>query len=294
MAATMLRTLGYTNVRNLAGGIVAWVNADLPLVGVPFDMQSLLQAYYAGLTNRFNAVKADEVAVALAENPDLLLVDVRTGDEFVDGHIEGAINVPLVELTDHLDMLPDLEQPLVVYCGSGHRSAMGMVALNLLGYQNAVSMLGGVKAWMEADLPVTTEETAYEAGVAPEFDSAVLEAIDAYVKAIPAGYYTISADDLNIALIEDQPALIDVRTDSELESGYIEGAVQIELSTFMERVDEWPTDKGAPVVVYCGSGHRSVMAMVAMQLMGYEDVKSLVGGFGAWVAKDYPVLQVQE
>ena len=43
-----------------------------------------------------------------------------------------------------------------------------------------------------------------------------------------------------------------------------------------------------PVVVYCGSGHRSAMAMVAMQLAGYTNVKSLSGGWKAWVDGGYP------
>ena len=54
------------------------------------------------------------------------------------------------------------------------------------------------------------------------------------------------------------------------------------------RASEWPADKNMPVVVYCGSGHRSAMAMVAMQLAGYTNVKSLSGGWKAWVDGGYP------
>jgi rhodanese-related sulfurtransferase len=296
MAATMLRILGYTNVLNLAGGFGAWSTAGLPIEGAApataeaFDLAGLLDAYISNLPSSFNAIRAADLNALLAENPDILLVDVRTTDEFEDGHLAGAINVPLIELTDHLNLLPDLNQEMVIYCGSGHRSAIAMVLLNLLGYQNAKSLLGGVKAWTAAELPVTTDVVEAQEGTAPEFNPDLLAAIDAYVKAIPAGYYTISADDLNVALIENPPYLIDVRTDEEVAKGLIEGAAHIELRSFVSRMSEWPADKAQPIVVYCGSGHRSVIAMVAMQLMGYTDVRSLAGGIGAWTAKEYPLV----
>ncbi len=294
MAATMLRILGYTNVLNQAGGFGAWSTAGLPIESAApaaaFDLAGLLDSYISNLPANFNAIRAADLNVLLAEEPDTLLVDVRTADEFADGHLAGAINIPLIELTDHLDLLPDLDQKMVIYCGSGHRSAQAMTVLNLLGYQNALGLLGGVKAWTAAELPLTTDTVAVEAGTAPEFDADLFAAIDAYVKAIPAGYYTISADDLNVALIENAPYLIDVRTPEEVAKGYIDTAVHAELRTFMSQTDLWPADKAQPTVLYCGSGHRSAIAMVAMQLLGYSDVRSLAGGTGAWTAKEYPLV----
>ncbi len=296
MAATMLRTMGFTNVHNMSGGFTAWATAGLPVEGgeaamaEAFDLAGLLDAYITNLPSNFNAIRAGDVNVALAEDPSILLVDVRTVDEYLGGHLEGAINIPLIELTDHLDMLPNLDQKMIVYCGSGHRSAMAMVVLNLLGYNNALSMLGGVKAWTTAELPVTTEDTAYEAGAAPEFDPVLLDLLDAYVNAIPAGYYAISASNLSIALAENPPVLIDVRTDGEVADGFIEGAIHIELRNFMSQMDQWPANISEPIVLYCGSDHRAVISLVAMQLMGYENVQSLAGGLQAWIAAEYPVV----
>ncbi|MGQ9850456.1 MAG: rhodanese-like domain-containing protein [Aggregatilineaceae bacterium] len=296
MAATMLRILGYTNILNLAGGFGAWSTAGLPIEGAApaataetFDLAGLLDSYISGLPASFNAIRAADLNALLAENPDILLVDVRTADEFEEGHLAGAINIPLIELTDHLNLLPDLNQKMVIYCGSGHRSAIAMVLLNLLGYQNAQSLLGGTKAWLAAELPVTTEVVEAKEGTAPAFNPDLLAAIDTYVKTIPAGFYAISADDLNVALIENPPYLIDVRTDEEVAKGIIEGAAHIELRSFVGQMDQWPADKSQPVVVYCGSGHRSAIAMIAMQLLGYTDVRSLAGGVGAWTAKEYPL-----
>jgi len=297
MAATIMRTLGYTNVRNLAGGFGAWTTAGLPFEGgqpapaaaAEFDPVALWSDYIASLPASFNAVRVDDAAAQVESNPDLAIVDVRTVDEYAEGHIAGAISIPLTELTDHLDLLPNLDEPILVVCGSGHRSAMAMVALNLLGYDGATSMFAGMNAWTAAGYEVTTEPAEAEAGTAPAFDPDVFEMVDAYMKAIPAGFYTIKADDLNLALIENPPVLIDVRTNSEVANGIIEGATHIELREFMNRMSEWPQDKTQPVVIYA-LGHRSVIAMMAMQMLGYEDVRSLAGGVNAWTAAGYPLV----
>ncbi|HML24287.1 MAG TPA: rhodanese-like domain-containing protein [Aggregatilinea sp.] len=300
MAATMLRTLGYTNVLNLSGGIKAWQSAGLPIEGAApaeesaeaaaFSIEQVLTDTIAAMPASFNAVRAADLATELGENPDLPLVDVRTADEYAEGHLAGAINVPLTELTDHLDLLPAQDASFVVYCGSAHRSAMATFLLDLLGYSDVRSMLGGFKVGADAGIPTSTDAVEAAAGTAPEIDADLFAAIDAYVKAIPAGYGTISADDLNVALVEDAPVLIDVRTAAEVEQGKIEGAIIIELRDLMASQDQWPQDKAQAIVVYSGENHRGAMAMVAMQLMGYENVKTLAGGLPAWTAKEYPVV----
>src|SRR5690606_41939126 len=127
---------------------------------------------------------------------------------------EGAADSPLAARADRLDLLPDQSADISVYCGSGHRSALGMMALNLLGYENALSMLGGTKAIADGQIPLVTEPTDVVAGEAPAIDPALLAAVDAYIKAIPAGYYTIIADDLNIELVENPSSIIVVRPDT--------------------------------------------------------------------------------
>ena len=86
--------------------------------------------------------------------------------------------------------------------------------------------------------------------------------------------------------------LIDARTTGELEEkGIIEGEnwVHIPLEEFIAQKADWPADKDAKIVVYCGSGHRSTIAMTILDSYGYTDVGSLKGGFGGWAADGYPV-----
>ncbi|MDZ4671320.1 MAG: rhodanese-like domain-containing protein [Phototrophicales bacterium] len=282
IAAVLLNLLGYTNVKNLSGGFNGWVAGNNPIVAPEpeFDMTVMLTDYFGQLPQTFNAVRIDALKAEIDANTEMTLVDVRTSDEFVEGFIPNAINIPLNEITDHLDLLPNLDAPIVVYCGSGHRSAIVMMALNLLGYTNVRSMLAGFGTWASSEYPVSTDVVVVEATTAPTFNEDVFAVVDDFMKSIPTGYWTVRAADLSVELVENPPMLVDVRTDGEYGNGYILGAVHIPLTDVMSRLAELPADM--PLVVYDNPTHRSTMAMVALRLLGYENVRVLSGGTGAW------------
>lgn len=282
IAAVMLNLLGYTNVRNLSGGLNSWTAAGLPLEGVPLDLNTVMSDYVSTLPDTFNGVTAVDLNSELETGVDLLLVDVRTADEYAEGFIEGAVNVPLNELAQHLDLLPDLDQNIVVYCGSGHRSAIAMTSLNLLGYTHVRSLLGGFGAWTTAEFPVSQEAVDYAVGAAPAIDPSLLESVNSYLVEIPQGYYTVRALDLSSELFRNPPLVIDVRTDSEWMSGHIDGAVHLPLNGFFASEAGLPQAMDAPIVVYDNPTHRSSMALTFLRLLGYENVRALAGGIGAW------------
>lgn len=86
-----------------------------------------------------------------AQRPHLLL-DVRTPEEFASGHIAGAVNISVDNLASRLSEVPQ-NQPVVVYCRSGNRSATASQILADAGYANIYD-LGGINAWQSAGLPV--------------------------------------------------------------------------------------------------------------------------------------------
>jgi len=81
-----------------------------------------------------------------------LLIDVRTPEEFADGHIPGAINISVQTLADRLDEVPR-GVPVVVYCRSGNRSAQASQILAQAGYETIYD-LGSIGAWQQAGLPI--------------------------------------------------------------------------------------------------------------------------------------------
>ena len=93
-----------------------------------------------------------------------LLIDIREPAEFQRGHIRGAVHVPrgLLEFEIHglVQRMQDdavdapENQPIVLYCGTGGRSALAAETLATMGYRNVRSMSGGLVAWAQARLPV--------------------------------------------------------------------------------------------------------------------------------------------
>lgn len=77
------------------------------------------------------------------------MLDVREPDEWAAGHIPGATLIPLGELESRLGELP-ADQPIVVYCRSGNRSAVGRDTLLNAGFTSVTSMAGGFTAWAQA------------------------------------------------------------------------------------------------------------------------------------------------
>ena len=89
----------------------------------------------------------------------------------------------------------------------------------------------------------------------------------------------------------DQLALIDVRDPDEYRDGHIEAATNISRGFLEFRVATVATDPAAPIVLYCQSGLRSVLAAKALQELGYQNVINLGGGYQKWVQSGLPVVR---
>jgi rhodanese-related sulfurtransferase len=101
--------------------------------------------------------KVDDVAglKRLQFKAQAQVVDVREPAEYTAGHIPGAINIPLRTLAQHLDQI-QRERPVVLYCSSGYRSAMGVVTLHLLGYDNVQGFPPSLAGWKAAGEAVSS------------------------------------------------------------------------------------------------------------------------------------------
>lgn len=83
-----------------------------------------------------------------------IILDVREPSEYAAGHLPGAFNIPRGVLEFKIGSHPDFQDKqdasIIVYCQSGGRSALSAEVLNKMGFNNAVSMAGGFKAWTES------------------------------------------------------------------------------------------------------------------------------------------------
>ena len=80
------------------------------------------------------------------EEPDAVLLDVRTEAEFRQGHIPGSVNLPLQSLDNAEEIIENKDIPIYVYCRSGSRSRQAAAILGVLGYTN-VTNIGGIGAY---------------------------------------------------------------------------------------------------------------------------------------------------
>ena len=88
------------------------------------------------------------------KNPDLLLIDVRTQEEFLAGHLEGAVLIPRGTLEYKIqEHTQDPDRLIVVYCRTGGRGSLSALALESIGYQNVYDLEGGFQAWSQAGYP---------------------------------------------------------------------------------------------------------------------------------------------
>ena len=103
------------------------------------------------------------------------------------------------------------------------------------------------------------------------------------LRAARARIREIDARQLDAARNGDaKPVLIDVREQDEVEQGIIPGALHIARGNLESRVEQYLPDYETPIVIYCAAGNRSAFAAETLQQMGYHNVASLKGGFGAW------------
>ncbi len=103
-------------------------------------------------------VSASEAAATIADAPEnLVILDVRTQEEFGEGHIEGAVMLDFYR-DDFADELAkfDPDVPYVLYCRSGNRSSSARAIMADLGFQSVEDVDGGIVGWQAAGLPVVT------------------------------------------------------------------------------------------------------------------------------------------
>lgn len=115
-----------------------------------------LDAYLSNLPEGFGAIKSPDFNTELVGGTVPFILDVRSKEEWnANGHIEGAVSIPVVEVPANLPQLPaDKAAPIMVICASGHQGAMTKMYLQFIGYTNVRNLNGGMNGWIAAELPV--------------------------------------------------------------------------------------------------------------------------------------------
>ncbi len=108
-------------------------------------------------------IEPAELKAKMEGGAALLVVDARNPDEFADGHIPGARNVPVTEMPSELDQIASAKNALVVTtCGSSGRGEKAAQVMVESGFEHVAVLRGGLAAWRQAGLPIEGEVAAQD------------------------------------------------------------------------------------------------------------------------------------
>lgn len=117
----------------------------------------------------------------------------------------------------------------------------------------------------------------------------LLEELERFYANIPDNQYFIMPDHLS-----DRPAeqykVVDLRSREDYALGHIEGATNIPYQQLMASIDRLPQDKHEPILLYCRYAKASVQGVMALRLLGYDNVYQIGGGLTAWQNKNKPTV----
>lgn len=109
---------------------------------------------------------------------------------------------------------------------------------------------------------------------------------------LPADYSSITPDAVKARLdAKTLPFVLDVREVNEFATGHIAGAVNIPIRTISANLERLPASRSAEIITVCPSGFRSAQVTMALALLGYTNVKTMVLGMREWNARGYPVVR---
>lgn len=203
----------------------------------------------------------DEHAPPLLELGDVLrrhaagavLLDPREPNDFAAGHLRGAINVRLQgRFAEWAGDVLSPEQEIVLV-GDPETAAEAKTRLGRVGYDRVVGQLDHA-ARVFATRPQLIETSS-----------------------------RLTVGQLSSLLDEDPPPqVIDIRGPAEISAGTLPGARPIPLPALTDALGQF--DANRPVVVYCASGVRSLVAASVLRAASFSDVSDVLGGFAAWAA----------
>lgn len=99
----------------------------------------------------------------------------------------------------------------------------------------------------------------------------------------------VSVDETREALRTRRARVIDVREDNEWNEAHIKGAEHLGKGIIERDIETFAPDKSSDLILYCGGGFRAALAADSLQRMGYTNVRSMAGGWRAWIDAHGPI-----
>ena len=286
-AADHFKALGYSNVRQLDGGLKAWRDAGYELFR---DVNSYAKAFGELVESRRHtpSLAAEEVSALIASGANIRILDVRRFDEYATMNIPGSISVPGAELVLRAGRAaPDPETTIIVNCAGRTRSIIGTQSLINAGVANKVRALrNGTIGW-------TLAKQNLEHGANRRGEIGALEGAEANARdvAYRAGVRHIGTGEM--ATLQAQPNRtlyrFDVRAEDEYTAGHIAGFWHFPGGQLVQEIDMAAPARGARIVLTDNMGVRADMTASWLAQMGWETCV-LEGGYDGALQVGPPVV----
>jgi rhodanese-related sulfurtransferase len=267
-AADRLRALGYTNVRQLDGGLQAWQRAGYELFQ---DVNSYAKAFGELVESRRHtpSLSADEVAALIASKANIRVLDVRRFDEYATMNIPGSISVPGAELVLRaISAAPDPETTIIVNCAGRTRSIIGTQSLINAGVANkVVALRNGTIGWTLAKQNL--EHGADRRGEIGAFEGATTNAREV---AYRAGVRHVGMEEAKALEAQTHRTLyrFDVRSAEEYAAGHIGGFRHYPGGQLVQESDMAAPVRGARILLTDDRGVRADMTASWLAQMGWQ------------------------
>ena len=286
----ILQRMGLKNVAALKNGTAGWTLAGLPLerdarrTALPDPTPERLAAAraFAGRIAAEDGVRSLPIdslrdVLATAGQGCVYLVDVRTQEEYVAGHLPGFWWFPGGQAVQCADDLVAVRDATIVFCcDSGIRSTIAGSWYRQMGFPNVFVVEGGTTAWANAG-------RSLEAGPDPQQPFGL--------EAACAGARQVAPRGLQSLLSDSGPTVLFVDTSREFASGHVPGARWVSRSWLELRIEALVPRKGTCLVITDPDGESAPLAAATLCEMGYSDVSILAGGMAAWRRAGLPVEQ---
>jgi rhodanese-related sulfurtransferase len=283
LAARTLSQLGYANVAVLDGGLAGWKREDRQVVsGVNVPSKAFGEKVQH--EQEVPDISPEELKRLLDADTELVIFDVRTPEEYGRFCIPGGLNVPGGDLVLWAEALKQKSRTkVIVNCAGRTRSIIGTAALKRLGLTNVLELRNGTMGWVLAGYQLEKNPNRY-GPIAPEesrakaLDHALRIAEEEKIAWISAETLADSSTKIDVGV----SYIIDVRSETEYESGHIAGSTNVPGGQAVQRTDDFIAVKNAKIIFVSDRSARAIMAAYWYGRMGFRDVSVLRDGIQAW------------
>ena len=282
LAAATLARVGYQDVAVLDGGLSAWQHQGRPTVdGVNVPSKAFGERVHH--ERNVPDLTPEELKSLQDRSRDLIILDVRTPEEYARFCIPGGVNVPGGDLILWAEELKRQNATnVIVNCAGRTRSIIGAAALRRVGLTNVRALRNGTMGWVLAgfELERKSQRPAPTAPAKAVETATALACRIAEEESIP----WISARELPGKLeTKSIDYLIDVRSQDEFASAHVPGSISIPGGQAVQRADDFVAVRNGQIVFISNESARAVMTAYWYRQMGFSHVAVLRGGLRGWM-----------